>query len=92
MTYINNIHDVYMYRAGKTEAASEEKASSVEDDVTWDLKWSQDEDAEIHGPHSSQQMHAWAKEGYFKRGAWVRRTGQQNQFYSAARVDFELYL
>ncbi|XP_011054822.1 PREDICTED: CD2 antigen cytoplasmic tail-binding protein 2 homolog isoform X2 [Acromyrmex echinatior] len=63
-----------------------------EENVTWDLKWSQDENAEIHGPHTSQQMHAWAKEGYFKKGAWVRRTGQQNQFYNAARVDFELYL
>ncbi|KAK2577448.1 hypothetical protein KPH14_003553 [Odynerus spinipes] len=70
---------------------STKKENQVED-VTWELKWSQAEDAEVHGPHSSQQMHAWAKEGYFKKGAWVRRTGQQNQFYSAARVDFELYL
>ncbi|XP_047344240.1 CD2 antigen cytoplasmic tail-binding protein 2 homolog isoform X2 [Vespa velutina] len=62
------------------------------EDVTWELKWSQEEGAEVHGPHTSEQMHAWAKEGYFKKGAWVRRTGQQNQFYSAARVDFELYL
>lgn len=37
-------------------------------------------------------MNAWAREGYFKSGAWVRRTGQNNQFYDAARVDFELYL
>lgn len=64
----------------------------LQENVTWDLKWSQDENAEVHGPHTSQQMHAWAKEGYFKKDAWVRRTGQQNQFYSAARVDFELYL
>ncbi|EZA56293.1 CD2 antigen cytoplasmic tail-binding protein 2 homolog isoform X2 [Ooceraea biroi] len=78
--------------SGKTEAASEEKSLSIEENVTWDLKWSQDENAEIHGPHSSEQMHAWAKEGYFKRGAWVRRTGQQDEFFSAARVDFELYL
>ncbi|XP_033321656.2 CD2 antigen cytoplasmic tail-binding protein 2 homolog holn1 [Megalopta genalis] len=63
-----------------------------DDEVTWELKWSQDENAEIHGPHTSQQMHAWAKEGYFKGGAWVRRTGQSNQFYNAARMDFELYL
>ncbi|XP_024877126.1 CD2 antigen cytoplasmic tail-binding protein 2 homolog isoform X1 [Temnothorax curvispinosus] len=79
--------------SGKTaEASNAKETTSLEENVTWDLKWSQDEDAEVHGPHTSQQMHAWAKEGYFKKGAWVRRTGQQNQFYSAARVDFELYL
>lgn len=63
-----------------------------EEEVTWELKWSQEENAEIHGPHTSEQMHAWAKEGYFKTGAWVRRVGENNQFYNAARVDFELYL
>ncbi|XP_003491524.1 CD2 antigen cytoplasmic tail-binding protein 2 homolog [Bombus vosnesenskii] len=61
-------------------------------EVTWELKWSQDENAEVYGPHTSEQMNAWAREGYFKSGAWVRRTGQNNQFYDAARVDFELYL
>ncbi|XP_071856792.1 CD2 antigen cytoplasmic tail-binding protein 2 homolog holn1 [Bombus fervidus] len=61
-------------------------------EVTWELKWSQDENAEVYGPHTSEEMNAWAREGYFKSGAWVRRTGQNNQFYDAARVDFELYL
>ncbi|XP_011266585.1 CD2 antigen cytoplasmic tail-binding protein 2 homolog isoform X1 [Camponotus floridanus] len=75
-----------------TEATSAEESTSLTEDITWDLKWSQDENAEIHGPHTTQQMHTWAKEGYFKKGAWVRRTGQQNQFYNAGRVDFELYL
>ncbi|XP_076654656.1 CD2 antigen cytoplasmic tail-binding protein 2 homolog holn1 [Halictus rubicundus] len=70
--------------------AKDEEEEEVE--VMWELKWSQNENAEIHGPHTSQQMHAWAKEGYFKGGAWVRRTGQSNQFYNAARMDFELYL
>ncbi|KAL6448519.1 hypothetical protein ACFW04_000425 [Cataglyphis niger] len=75
-----------------TEATSAEESTSLAEDITWDLKWSQNEDAEIHGPHTTQQMHAWAKEGYFKKGAWVRRTGQQSQFYNAGRIDFELYL
>lgn len=74
------------------EATNEEKSTSLKENITWELKWSQNEDAEIHGPHTSQQMHAWANEGYFKKGAWVRRSGQQNQFYNAARIDFELYL
>lgn len=76
----------------QTEKKESPKKEDQAEDVTWELKWSQAEDAEVHGPHTTQQMHAWAKEGYFKKGAWVRRTGQQNQFYSAARVDFELYL
>lgn len=74
------------------ETVSSEKDEDEPDEVTWELKWSQDENAEIHGPHTTQQMQAWAKEGYFKSGAWVRRTGQSNQFYNAARMDFELYL
>lgn len=74
------------------ETTSEDKTSDFEEKITWDLKWSQDENAEVHGPYSTQQMQAWAKEGYFKTGAWVRKTGQQNQFYNSARVDFELYL
>lgn len=80
------------YTDKAAEATDEEKSSSLEDNVMWDLKWSQDEDAEIHGPHTSQQMRTWANEGYFKNGAWVRKNGQQNQFYNAARIDFELYL
>ncbi|XP_046745302.1 CD2 antigen cytoplasmic tail-binding protein 2 homolog [Diprion similis] len=73
-------------------SSTETKQDLEEDAVTWELKWSQNETAEVHGPHSTEQMQAWSKEGYFKSGAWVRRTGQQGQFYSAARVDFELYL
>lgn len=74
------------------ETDSSEKDEYKQEEIMWELKWSQDENAEIHGPHTSEQMQAWAKEGYFKSGAWVRRTGQNNQFYNAARVDFELYL
>ncbi|XP_048514868.1 CD2 antigen cytoplasmic tail-binding protein 2 homolog isoform X2 [Athalia rosae] len=75
------------------EGETTETNTGIEnDEVTWELKWSQNETAEVHGPHTTEQMQAWAKEGYFKSGAWVRRTGQQGQFYSAARVDFELYL
>lgn len=76
---------------GKVEKKASASQKTTEE-VTWELKWSQEEGAEINGPHSTQQMHAWAAEGYFKTGAWVRRSGQQGQFYSAARIDFELYL
>ncbi|KAK0089916.1 hypothetical protein PV325_004668 [Microctonus aethiopoides] len=67
------------------------KASDIEV-VTWELKWSENDNAEISGPHTTEQMYAWSSEGYFKKGAWVRRTGQEGRFYSALRVDFELYI
>lgn len=76
----------------ETSNLGSSKDDSEVNEVMWELKWSQDENAEVHGPHTSQEMYGWAKEGYFKTGAWVRRIGQQNPFYSAARVDFELYL
>ncbi|XP_034936831.1 CD2 antigen cytoplasmic tail-binding protein 2 homolog [Chelonus insularis] len=65
---------------------------NTENIVKWELKWSQNDDAEINGPHTTEQMFSWAKEGYFKSGAWVRRAGQAGEFYSASRIDFELYL
>ncbi|XP_034188512.1 CD2 antigen cytoplasmic tail-binding protein 2 homolog holn1 [Osmia lignaria lignaria] len=74
------------------ETENSEKDVDKVDEVMWEFKWSQNETAEIYGPHTTEQMYAWAKEGYFKNGAWVRRTGQNSQFYNAARVDFELYL
>ncbi|XP_012270584.1 CD2 antigen cytoplasmic tail-binding protein 2 homolog [Orussus abietinus] len=76
----------------ETEEMNTEKTGDVDSEVTWQLKWSQQEEAEVLGPYSSKQMQLWAKKGYFKTGAWVRRTGQEGQFYSAGRVDFDLYL
>ncbi|XP_058807527.1 CD2 antigen cytoplasmic tail-binding protein 2 homolog isoform X2 [Phymastichus coffea] len=66
--------------------------SSIDSEVKWELKWSQEEGAKIHGPHTSQQMYAWANEGFFKKGAWVRRIGTQGEFHNATRIDFELYI
>ncbi|KAJ8685758.1 hypothetical protein QAD02_021551 [Eretmocerus hayati] len=48
----------------------------MSDEVGWELKWSQEEDAEVHGPHTSEQMYKWSREGFFKKGAWVRKSGQ----------------
>lgn len=83
---------IFILFLGNVNEIDNSENEHKEEEIMWELKWSQDENAEIHGPHTSEQMHAWAKEGYFKSGAWVRRRGQNNQFYNAARVDFELYL
>lgn len=83
---------MYCFLGTVKETENSEKDGDKVDEVMWEFKWSQNETAEIYGPHTTEQMYAWAKEGYFKNGAWVRRTGQNSQFYNAARVDFELYL
>ncbi|OWR40963.1 putative Aspartyl beta-hydroxylase [Danaus plexippus plexippus] len=48
--------------------------------------------AEISGPHSTEQMQKWSTDGHFKTGVWVRKYGEDTQFYSSSRIDFELYL
>ncbi|XP_031780932.1 CD2 antigen cytoplasmic tail-binding protein 2 homolog isoform X1 [Nasonia vitripennis] len=78
--------------ATENSESTKEKEDSSNEEVSWELKWSQEENAKIHGPHTSEQMHTWAKEGYFKKGAWVRKTGQKGEFYNATRIDFDLYL
>lgn len=72
----------------KTEQPEEENTNIVK----WEFKWSKDDNAEISGPHSTEQMHKWSEEGYFKTGVWVRKHGEDCQFYSSNRMDFELYM
>lgn len=71
------------------ENDEEETESKV---VKWEFKWSQDNNAEISGPHSTEQMHKWSTDGYFKTGVWVRKHGEDTQFYNSNRMDFELYI
>ncbi|XP_050342334.1 CD2 antigen cytoplasmic tail-binding protein 2 homolog isoform X2 [Nymphalis io] len=60
--------------------------------LQWEFKWTQENDAEISGPHSTEQMNKWSSEGYFKNGVWVRKQGEDSQFYNSNRIDFELYM
>lgn len=59
--------------------------------LMWEYKWSLKDD-KIEGHFDTKQMLKWVKEGYFKAGAFVRKSGQDSNFYSINRVDFELYL
>lgn len=82
---------------GKSENESaskdnEEEPEAHNNEVKWEFKWSQDDKAEISGPHSTHQMQKWASEGYFKTGVWARKHGEDSQFYSSNRIDFELYI
>ncbi|XP_061385872.1 CD2 antigen cytoplasmic tail-binding protein 2 homolog [Danaus plexippus] len=77
----------------KTEEEHVENESpESSNEVKWEFKWSQDNNAEISGPHSTEQMQKWSTDGHFKTGVWVRKYGEDTQFYSSSRIDFELYL
>ncbi|XP_047530534.1 CD2 antigen cytoplasmic tail-binding protein 2 homolog [Vanessa atalanta] len=76
---------------------SQDTSKSSTDETTskklqWEFKWTQENSAEISGPHSTEQMNKWSAEGYFKNGVWVRKHGEDSQFYNSNRIDFELYM
>ncbi|KAF2885773.1 hypothetical protein ILUMI_20408 [Ignelater luminosus] len=71
--------------------STEEKTISSPDQVMWEIKRDLKED-KIEGPYNTQQMLKWANEGYFKTGVWTRRHGEDSNFYSTNRIDFELYV
>ena len=66
---------------------------NIDDDVRWEFKWmAQDnEDNNVHGPHSSEEMLAWQESGYFDKGVFVRKVGSTGDFLDGRRVDFDLY-
>ena len=73
----------------KNESDTIEEETQPE--MKWEFKWNQN-DEEISGPHTTDQMHKWSTEGYFKTGVWVRKQGEDSQFYTSNRIDFELYM
>lgn len=71
-------------------APTKEKEDPVLDDVSWEFKW-KTEDAELHGPHTSQKMLDWQESGFFDAGILVRKVGTE-EFRDSKRIDFELYV
>ncbi|EGD73134.1 hypothetical protein PTSG_04847 [Salpingoeca rosetta] len=63
------------------------------DVATFEYKWSEDEDAEVYGPFTAQQMADWQEAGFFKSGVWARqlKKGRNAKFYHSSRIDFDLY-
>ena len=74
------------------DGEGQEDEKKFSDTVQWEFKWENDEKADVHGPHSSSEMQEWVNQGYFESGVWVRRVGQQGDFYTSRRIDFDLYL
>ena len=70
--------------------AKTETTAVIADSVQWEFKW-KEEDAEVHGPHSSQEMLDWQESGYFKDGCLVRKVGTE-EFRDVKRIDFDLYI
>uniref|UniRef100_A0A182PVC9 GYF domain-containing protein n=1 Tax=Anopheles epiroticus TaxID=199890 RepID=A0A182PVC9_9DIPT len=77
-----------------TASASDEKDKEEEEKkpLMWEYKEEQEAET-IHGPYTSEQMQKFADEGRFSSGAFVRKVDNEDaRFYSAARIDFDLYL
>lgn len=72
-------------------AGGAKSISDASDEVRWEFKWEDKEEAPVYGPHTSSEMHSWVSEGYFKDGVFVRKEKQDGPFYSSKRIDFELY-
>lgn len=82
----------------KTPAKPEESTEDNEStEVMWEYKIKQ-EDSEILGPFSSQQMQNKVDSGEFKEHVFVRkvvknRSGDDDEkFYTSSRIDFDLYI
>ena len=73
-----------------TSKATEEIAINLDDEVMWEFKWENTDEAEIHGPHSSTDMLKWKESGFFEKGVYVRKKGD-SQFLDGKRIDFDLY-
>ncbi|EFA01650.1 CD2 antigen cytoplasmic tail-binding protein 2 homolog [Tribolium castaneum] len=84
--------DMYADDFGDKEKEKMETASvsGKPEQLMWEFKWDQDKD-QVEGPYDTSQMLKWSKEGYFKTGVWVRKCGEQSNFYTSNRIDFELY-
>ncbi|XP_317806.5 CD2 antigen cytoplasmic tail-binding protein 2 homolog [Anopheles gambiae] len=76
-----------------TEKKGEEEEEEEKDKpLMWEYKEQQEAET-IHGPYTTEQMQKFAEEGRFTGGAFVRKVEDEDgRFYSAARIDFELYL
>ncbi|XP_045172749.2 CD2 antigen cytoplasmic tail-binding protein 2 homolog [Mercenaria mercenaria] len=77
--------------AETNDKAKESKDVLDTDEVMWEYKWEDKDDAEIHGPYSSSEMLKWSEDGYFKAGVYCRKAGTPSQFYTSRRIDFDLY-
>ncbi|GJQ79771.1 hypothetical protein Trydic_g23243 [Trypoxylus dichotomus] len=92
--YADDFEDQEKQKLGESttmEDANAESTSTEAKKLMWEFKWDQNKE-DIEGPYTTEQMYKWANEGYFKTGVWVRKCGENTNFYTSNRVDFDLYL
>ncbi|CAH1973021.1 unnamed protein product [Acanthoscelides obtectus] len=82
--------DVKEKEREKPQTETSDQAEPETKVLKWEFKW-KIEDTEVQGPYSTAQMVKWAKEKYFKDGVMVRKCGENSNFYTSNRIDFELY-
>ncbi|KAH8341590.1 hypothetical protein KR059_011175 [Drosophila kikkawai] len=75
----------------RSKAPTAAAPASSPPELAWEFKWSQNE-TEVQGPFTTAKMLKWSKENYFKNGVYVRKCGENTNFYSSNRIDFDLYL
>lgn len=99
--FADEVDPAKVQEPSSTEQDAEEKESTSsgaataegEDEMMWEFKWEDTEDAPIYGLHTSSQMLQWVQEGYFQDGVWVRKAHERDApFYSSRRIDFDLYV
>lgn len=67
--------------------------TSLDNEVMWEFKWEDKEDAKVYGPFPTSQMLQWVTDKYFENGVYVRQCNKSDaKFYSSKRIDFDLYL
>ena len=74
-----------------SEPSYSKEESDTSNEVKWEYKWEDKEQAEVHGPHTSKEMFEWQEAGFFQAGVFCRKVGTDGPFYSSKRIDFELY-
>ena len=48
---------------GADNQSKSNPAPSLDDGVTWEYKWENSDEAELHGPYNSSQMAQWVDDG-----------------------------
>ncbi|XP_052889255.1 CD2 antigen cytoplasmic tail-binding protein 2 homolog [Anopheles moucheti] len=86
------VRDSISQKESDTTGNSTEQESEKEKILMWEYKEQQENDT-VLGPYTTEQMQKFADEGRFTSGAFVRKVDSDDaRFYSAARIDFDLYL
>ncbi|KAM6904914.1 CD2 antigen cytoplasmic tail-binding protein 2 isoform 1-T2 [Xenentodon cancila] len=84
--------DKFDEKAGVKDDKGRKEDKRLSDEVMWEYRWDNEDNADVYGPFTSQQMQGWVDEGYFSSGVYCRRVDQEgSQFYNSRRIDFDLY-